>query len=58
MSEEKTTTTYEAWLTDSPSSLKVRVVEVEAASEPEAYRKAQAACTESEFVRGVAERVS
>lgn len=44
---------FTAWLTDDPGSLHVREVEVEAASEPQAYRAAKELCRGDEFVRGI-----
>jgi hypothetical protein len=44
---------YIIWISSSAGALAVREVEVEAASEPAAYRAGKAECAEGEFVRGV-----
>lgn len=47
---------FTAWITDHPSSLHVREVEVEAASEPQAYKAAKELCRSGEFVRAIFEQ--
>lgn len=45
--------TYEAWISESAGSIRVKVVTLKATSERAAFREAQALCTGTEFVRGV-----
>jgi hypothetical protein len=45
--------TYEAWISESAGSIRVKVVELDATSEQDAFRKARELCTGTEFVRGV-----
>lgn len=48
------TSKYEAWITDDPGSMTVRIVTVEATSERQAFYLATTDhCAEGEFVRGV-----
>jgi hypothetical protein len=46
---------YEVWIASSAFSLSVRVEQVQAWSDAEAYRQAETLCAGDEFVRGVVE---
>lgn len=45
--------TYEAWISESAASIRVKVIELEATTERAAFREAQSLCTGTEFVRGI-----